>query len=148
VPVLIVPFNDDEGPIITLLIGISSPRRDALVDAGEIPPAHRSARFLVDTGASGTCVDPWVLAALEIPPLGKTWMLSASTGARPELRNTYDVSLWLPLDGAELHSLANTMNIVECSLREYGFDGLLGRDVLSKCTLEYHGREKQIKLMM
>lgn len=102
----------------------------------------------MDTGASGTCVDPWVISALEIPPIGKAWMLSASTGSKAELRNSYDVSLWLPLEESELHPVAHTMNIIECSLRSYGFDGLLGRDILGKCNLEYQGPEKRIKLTM
>lgn len=146
-PVLTVPFDND-GPIITLLIGLSDPRRNALIGDGQVPPAHLSVRFLVDTGASCTCVDSRIIAALEIPKINQTWMQSASTGGKPELHNTYDVSLWLPLDGPDLHSLATTMNIVECSFLGCVFDGLLGRDVLANCKLEYHGHEKQIKLVV
>lgn len=146
-PVLTVPFGND-GPIISLLIGVSIARREALLASGAIPPAHLTCRFLVDTGASSSCVDNTIVDALGIPPIGHAWMQSASTGAKVEQRNTYDVSIWLPVEGAELHLLAGTMNVVASPFRGSGVDGLFGRDLLSTCRLEYDGPGKRVGLKL
>jgi Retroviral aspartyl protease len=106
----------------------------------------RPAQLLIDTGSSGTCIDIGILDDLENPPSGDTWMHSASTIA-PERRCTFDVSLWIEGQDGILHPLMPTVSVVGTTHRHQGLDGLLGRDVLEKCTMNYAGPSKQIFLI-
>jgi hypothetical protein len=65
-PHLNIPFSAGS-PIIDLFVGVSQQRRDALLAVGRSIPNFQRARALIDTGASGTCIDPTILK-----PLGLT----------------------------------------------------------------------------
>ena len=144
-PILTVPIGPD-GPILSLQVGISEPRRRAMEADDLVAPANQTALLLIDTGASHTCVDPSIIRALEIQPLGIAYMHSASTGEKPEQRYQFDLSLWVPVDGPSLHPLARAMSVMECVFQFHGFHGLLGRDILDKCRMEYIGPSRQVVL--
>lgn len=82
-------------PIINLGIGVSAARAQALVAAHQPIPPMQTVQGLIDTGASGTCVDPLVLAALQLDPTGSIPMLTPSTGNTPVDTDTYDVSVFI-----------------------------------------------------
>jgi hypothetical protein len=58
------------GPVLNAIVAVSQERNAALVAAGQPAPKPQPIRALVDTGASATCVDPSVLAALSLTPTG------------------------------------------------------------------------------
>jgi hypothetical protein len=60
----------------------------------------------------------------------------STDAAAPLLCNQYDVSLILPPNQGPL--LLKALPIPEGAFRHQGIDGLLGRDVLSVCTLFYN----------
>jgi hypothetical protein len=125
-------------PLIQVFVGVSAPRQQALVASGQpVPPAQRLA-FLIDTGASGTCVDPAAIVSLNLSPTGTALIQTPSTGSTPHSCNTYDVSLTVPSPSG-LPLLLPALPIIESQLKLQGIDGLLGRDVLAKCTLFYNG---------
>lgn len=128
---------DNGRPMISAIVGVSEPKRVAMVSAGLTPPSSVVLNLLIDTGASGTALDPDALASLNLTPTGAIFMQTPSTGASPVMCNQYDVSLIIPaVKGAPF--VIDAQAIIEASLRSQGFDGLLGRDVLQQCVLFYN----------
>lgn len=128
------------GPVLTVVIGVSVARGDALMTAGQPVPAGISARALIDTGASCTCVDPSILAKLELTPTGTVSVHTPSTGPAAHLAEQYDVSLIIPGAGTHHVPLAlPAIPVMAADLSVQGIDALIGRDVLRDCIFIYNG---------
>lgn len=127
-----------QGPMIDVLLSVSNARRAALASANLPIPAPMSARALIDTGASCTCVDPSVIAHLALTPTGVVPMLTPSTGQTPVMCSQFDLQVGLL--HAALTLTIDSVAVTESKLQHaQGFEMLLGRDILSKCVLVYHG---------
>ena len=98
-------------------------------------------RGLIDTGASGTCVDPSVLTTLGLSPTGSVTVNTPSTGNQPHVADQYDVSLLIPGALATHAPLAVPNLPVMCAelLTAQGFHALIGRDILSHCLFSFNG---------
>ena len=128
------------GPLISVLVGISTPRFAALTAAGQTPPPPVTGTFMIDTGASCTCVDPDLISGLGIQPTGKTGIRTPSTQAGvAHFCDQYDVSLFIPGTANVAGHFVSALPIITTHLRSQGFDGFLGRDVLNNCILVYNG---------
>ncbi len=127
--------------MLTAFVGVSEPRRNAITAAGRTVPAMQQIRALVDTGASGTCIDPSVLQALGLTPTGSTVVNTPTTGQQPQTVDTYDVSLYVPgSTSTHLPFVLNTLEVMHAELlAQQGFHALIGRDVLAECVLIYNG---------
>lgn len=127
------------GPIVAAFVAVSVPRRDALIAAGQVVPAPVRILALLDTGASGTAIDPSVLNTLALTPTGTTLVSSPTTGATPQTVNQYDVGFVIPApSGAPLFS--QTLPVIASELlAAQGFHALIGRDILSQCVFVYNG---------
>ena len=125
------------GPILDLAIGVSRPRSQALQKANQPVPNPVRIRGLIDTGASGTCVDPVCLASLGLGPTGQVQIHTPSTGSTPQLRNQYDVSIILihPNLVLQIHE----QPAIASTLQTQGIQALIGRDVLARCLFVYDG---------
>lgn len=137
-----------QGPLVLAFIGVSFARRDALVAGNQpVPPAVRI-NGLIDTGASGTCVDPSVLQQLSVPPTGQVMVDTASTGSQPHLTDQYDVSILIPGDipTAPPFIEQNVPVIASELLQRQGIHALIGRDILSKCLFAYNGKSRTFSL--
>lgn len=138
-PLITLP-SAQEGPITNVSIGLSKPHRDALSAAGQPIPNFVTGRFLVDTGASSTCVDPDLVKPLGLLPSGAVNIKTPSTGAAAHTCYTYDVAFFIPpTTMGDLGHFIDPMAVLETHLRSQGIDGLIGRDVLSKCVLVMNG---------
>lgn len=133
------------GPIIDVLVGTSIPRQDALRLAGLPIPPTKSGKFLIDTGASCTCIDITLMNSLGVTPTGSTSIQTPSTNGGSHNCNLYDVMLFLP-NGSQGGHLIEALPIVETHLSSQGIDGLIGRDVLDQCTLIYNGTARMYSL--
>jgi hypothetical protein len=128
------------GPVLTVMLGVSLPRADALATAGQPLPNSVPVRALVDTGASCTCVDPGVLDRLALTPTGSTTIHTPSTGAAPHVADQYDVSLIVPGAGSHHAPLVvPALPVAAADFAAQGIDALIGRDVLRDCILIYNG---------
>lgn len=132
-----------QGPIVDAAVLVSSSRQTVLKQLGQAVPKPQNVRALLDTGASGTCVDPNVLNALGLTPTGETLMLTPSTGSTPQKALTYDVQIGIfagrPND---LHYISETIQVMASDLfAAQGIHVLIGRDVLSSCILHYNGAD-------
>lgn len=131
------------GPILDVHIGVSRARRDILVETGQPVPRAVRIQGLVDTGASGTCIDGTIPRTLGLPPRtqGGT-ILTPSTGSTPVPVNLYDVSLIIPPGqrGETPHIVPNLLvSTQDIASQEQGYQALIGRDVLARCLLVYNG---------
>jgi hypothetical protein len=123
--------------MLEVFVGVSKPREEALIKAAQTVPPPVLVRLLVDTGASGTVIDPAVISKLNLSPTGLMTIHTPSTGTTPHQISQYDVSLVIPHQALTRTFFA--LPIGECSLKEQGIDGLLGRDVLAHCLFIYAG---------
>lgn len=142
-PHLTLPVSSD-GPMVELYVGVSRPRREALEDAKQQVPQPIKIRGLVDTGASGTCVDSQALSSLGLSPTGQVPIHTPSTGGTPTLRPQYDVSI--TLSHPDISMTMGEMPVIESQLSMQGIQALIGRDVLRQCLFVYNGEEDQFML--
>jgi len=138
-PHLIQTMTSPSGPVLDVLINVSRPRHDALVKAGVSIPLPIPARLLVDTGASCTVLDKTIIEKLGLVPTGSVPIHTSSTGSIGHSCNQFDVSLVIiGASGGAIYS-NSSLAIVESDFSTHGIHGLLGRDLLQKAILTYHG---------
>jgi len=133
------------GPLLNLLVGVSEPRRLAMSLANQTPPPPVRICGLIDTGASGTCIDPSSITSLGLVPTGQTTVHTPTTGSNPVICNQFDVQLFF------FHPNGNHLRIpalpIICSdLQQQGIQALIGRDVLSQCLFVYDGASRIFSL--
>ena len=130
---------EDDGPLLNVQLSVSATHAAALTQAQKPIPETFPAKGLVDTGASCTSVDPGVVAALGLSPVGEMRMVTPSTGAESVAVYQYDVgvAIFSSLDDAPL--VIPALPVAEFPLLNQGFHVLIGRDILSRCVLVYNG---------
>jgi len=135
-PSITIPFNKDIGPVIDAFYAVSRARQNALVARNLELPSPVQVRLLIDTGASTSCIDPAALAPLGLSPTGLVPVITPSTGSKPVDMPQYDVRLIIPGPMAKAY---DALPVTACSLGHQGFQGLIGRDVLSQCVFVCNG---------
>jgi len=126
--------------IVAAVISVSQARRNALVAASQPVPNSITIQGLIDTGASGTCVDPSVLTQLGLTPTGSTLVNSPTTGTQAVPADTYDVGLTIYAAQGHPPLIHQTIPVVASELLAVqGFHALIGRDILRGCLLTYDG---------
>lgn len=133
------------GPVVDVIVGVSIPRLGALQAAGLPIPQQKMGKFLIDTGASCTCIDIDLMNSLGIEPTGSTSIQTPSTNGTHHTCSLYDVMIFIPCPNAN-GFLVEAIPIVETHLSSQGIDGLIGRDILDKCTLIYNGTANMFSL--
>jgi Aspartyl protease len=129
-----------DGPTLNAVVTVSAARATALKDASVPLPQPVPIRALVDTGASCTCVDPDVLARLQLTPTGKASLNTPSTGGQAQEFDQYDIGLAIPgaAPGA-IPLFLGTVPVVAAVLTGQAIQALIGRDILGACVLVYNG---------
>lgn len=133
------------GPIVAMHVGISMPRLTAMKGAGISAPPMVLGQFLIDTGAYGTCVDPNLIRPLGLQPTGSVAIMTPSTQGATHSCNQYDAAVYIP-NGSSGGFLIEALPILETQLSAQGIDGLIGRDIINRCTLIYNGSANMISL--
>jgi hypothetical protein len=127
-----------------VIVGVSEPRKQALIAASQAVPNPIQLRALLDTGASHTCVVRGTIAPLGLSPTGQGQMSTPSTGSAPAACDVYDVSLIIIHPA--LSKLISAMPIIECGPLAGPYEVLLGRDLLAHCLLVYNGPSNAVSL--
>ena len=123
-----------------MMVGVSAARHQALTAASQPIPAMQNVRALIDTGASGTCIDPMIFEALQLQPTGRTPVLTPSTGTAPVDADTYDVGIFIPGTTGKIGlAIPNMPAVASVLFLAQGFHALVGRDILKQCVLTYNG---------
>ena len=127
------------GPICNVKIGWSSISAESLAAQRKsvLPPIDVSA--LIDTGASGTCINPKIVEHLGLICRGVTQIATPSSKAHP--CNVYDVSLQFP-NGVNVAIVP----VIEAPLEGQNIQCLIGRDILEHGILIYSGYTNSFSL--
>ena len=144
-PAITLPIETG-GPVVSVMVGMSMPRLSAMQAAGLPTPQMITGRFLVDTGASSTCVDPALIAPLGLPQIGTVAISTPSTNGQQHFCQQFDCALYIPGPVNTFGHFIEALPIITTHLQSQGIDGLIGRDVLSRCTLTYIGSAGLISL--
>jgi len=127
--------------MVNALIGPSQARFAALKAAGQTPPQPIPVRALIDTGASGTCVDPMILQTLGLTATGVVAVNTPTTGVTPVKQDQYDIALIIP-GPSQTHAplFVGNLPVLAAELfQAQGFHALVGRAILSMCLMTYDG---------
>ncbi|MHB8847203.1 MAG: aspartyl protease family protein [Burkholderiales bacterium] len=135
------------GPCIQAFVTITTQRSAALQKAGQPIPAPQQGTFLVDTGASGTCIDPSLLSALQLTPKSYTPIQTPSTNGTPIMCPVYDIQLIVvptlrqsPTPQISFAPHVRSVSVIGAALSHQGISGLIGRDILEQCLMIYNGQ--------
>jgi hypothetical protein len=140
-PLITVPIQP-LGPLVIAAVAVSQPRVAALTLAGQPLPAPVSGTFLIDTGATSSCVDLALMQPLGLPPIGKVHMVTPSTGGTPVVCDQFDASFIIPGNSPEGTFVIPALPLLGVSLAGQSIHGLIGRDILDRCMITYHGPAK------
>jgi hypothetical protein len=146
VPIINADIEVGVGPVLNAYFIVSAPRRAALLAAGQAVPPPVSVRLLVDTGASMTSVDGALIGSLSLPIVGMVPMLTPSTNGKPVSCLQLDAGLIVPGATPSDMLIVGALPIIVTSFQGQSINGLLGRDVLDRCMLVYHGTAAHISL--
>lgn len=134
------------GALLDVHVGLSDLRRRALQRQGlAVPPLVRTS-LLVDTGASMTLLDETMMRGLQLAPTGFTSFHSSSTGGVAERCNVYDVGLVLGGIATPDSFPIDPLPVMATSFINQPFEGLLGRDVLTRLQMAWNGPSRRLTL--
>lgn len=114
--------------------------------AGLPVPQMASGLFLVDTGASATCVDSKLIAALAIAPRGRVPIHTPSTNGTAVQCNQYDVAVYVPANQGVAGLFVDALPVIESDFSGQGIKGLIGRDIIDRCVMIYNGSLRTLTL--
>jgi len=121
------------GPVVQVTVSVEQHIAQQLLQQGQALPTPESGLALIDTGATGTCIDEEAAQRLRLPVVDVATIASASHSAAQQ--NVYPIQI-------EVTGLPITINApraVGAPLAVQGLLVLIGRDVLQHCTLFYNG---------
>ncbi len=134
------------GPVLPLEIAIPSALSKFLSANNQRIPAPVGGFALIDTGATRSCVDSQVISSLGVNPIGIANLGTASGRSQHHL---YPAKFSFPAIKFEVEF----GSVVGVDLSGQGVGNmqiiaLIGRDVLSRCILIYHGTKGSFSLAL
>jgi len=134
------------GPVLPVEITIPSALSKFLSARNQQIPAPRTGLALIDTGATRSCVDSQVISSLGVNPIGITVLGTAKGRSQHHL---YPAKFSFPVIRFEVEF----GSVVGVDLSGQGAGNtqiiaLIGRDVLSRCILIYHGTKGSFTLAL
>jgi predicted aspartyl protease len=126
------------GPIIEVSVVPPKPVVELLEKEGKQIPSVK-AIALIDTGASSTCISQIIVDKLKLIPFDVQTVLTDGGESQQLL---YDIGIVLPITQPNVLTVQSPC----ADLTKQPFQILLGRDILSKCTLFYNGFDNSFTL--
>jgi len=126
------------GPLVEMRIWVGTPVEEALKKADRKIPEPVAARGMIDTGATGSVIQPAIAQQLGLQPVGVVSISTPSSENVPCLQ--YPVRLIFP-NNVIVEALT-----IEAPLRGQHIQCLVGRDVLAHGVLVYTGYINQFTL--
>jgi len=128
----------NKGPVIDVIIHPPKPKCELLKLKGEKIPSLK-AIGLIDIGASCTCIDKSIANALHLIPRD---IKKVYTAGGEDLQALYDIGVILPVT----ENVVIYAQSLEAKLAQQPYKVLIGRDILSQCTLVYNGWDNSYNL--
>ena len=139
-PTLSGPITVD-GAVVSVLIGVSEPRRQTLGRVGLPVPAPSALCAVLDTGSFATLADVQAILPQGVTPYKRRRFFTSATGARPHVRDVYDLSVTLLDDsGATLAYWLSVDVPPAVFLPTDAVHGVIGRDLLATAVLHFDGK--------
>lgn len=135
------------GAVLEVYVGVSDPRRRTMVRQGRPVPPSVHLSLLVDTGASMTLIDDAIMRSLQLPPTGSARYHTSSTNGVAQHCDQYDVSLVLGGLATPNTLTVDPLAVIGVPFINHPFDGLLGRDVLSRVQMSWNGPTQVLELV-
>jgi hypothetical protein len=135
------------GPILQVLVEVPSPVAAKLQSMNSPIPAPAAGMALIDTGATRSAVDDSVIQALGVQPIG---VVKVGTAAGFQEQYLYSAKFSFPgtnlptLEFAQLTGVHLSGHVVPHLNRP--LIALIGRDILSRFVMIYHGPTASITL--
>jgi len=136
------------GPIITTNLGITKTHADALNAAGLPSPSLIACRFLIDTGADGCLVKHEFAERAGLKLIDSNHQIhgvGVDTTGRIYMGTIHFCATSRTIPGIH-HRIAIDTQIMSGTLPSDKIDGLIGRDVLSKFEMRYHGKTGRVTM--
>jgi len=135
------------GPVIPVQIEIPTPLSRQLQLIGQVPPTPRPGFALIDTGASVSAVDGAVVRDLGVQPVG---IASVGTAGGHQQQDLYPARFVFPGTNIPSIEFSRLLGADLSGLRPHGLAGpllaLLGRDILERFVMFYHGPNGMVTL--
>lgn len=125
------------GAIFPIEISLPKTLVDYLTKQGAPIPAPVSGHALIDSGASISVADSSVISGLNISPIGVATVL---TPAGPAQKNLFPARFKLS------QFMTDISPVIGADLRPQGIVALIGRDILSRFLMIYHGHGGRVVL--
>ncbi len=126
------------GPLVDIRVWVGTPVEEVLKRAGSKLPEPAAAKGMIDTGATGSVIQPSIAQQLGLQPVGVVHISTPSSEDVPCLQ--YVVRLIFP-NNVIVEALA-----IEAPLRGQHIQCLIGRDVLAHGLFVYTGYINQFTL--
>ena len=133
-----VPNLQQIGPIIEVVIYPSVPIYNKLKAEGKQIPSKKVIA-LIDTGASGSCINDSIAGESNLIARDVTTVCTPSGTAQQKI---YDLGFSMP----SLHPTIFPILALGANLEAQPYNALIGRDILSNCTLIYNGWDNSYQL--
>lgn len=139
--------------MVRVRVGLDQSTILSLRQAGQAIPQPLIVDALIDTGAECCCVDPIVVARVGLPlysfgfsaaPGSGSTPIPAFGGATVGTFHTASLTIVHPAQQADL--VIPNIVVQALSLRSFGIEAVIGRDVLSQCVLVYDGPAGSVTL--
>jgi len=126
------------GPVVDMRVWIGTPVEEVLKKSGDSLPDPVLVKGMIDTGATGTVIQPEIAKKLRLQPVGVVTISTLSSENVPCYQ--YIVRLIFP-SNVIVEAIA-----VEAPLKGQHIQCLIGRDVLAHGVLVYTGYINQFSL--
>ncbi|MFH1865756.1 MAG: retropepsin-like aspartic protease [Candidatus Eisenbacteria bacterium] len=126
------------GPLVDIRVAVGSPVEEALKKANTAIPAPVPAKGLIDTGTTGSVIQPSVVSQLGLQPIGIVNICTPSS-ANVACKQ-YIVRLIFP------NNVFAEVPAIEAPMQGQQIECLIGRDVLSHAVLVYNGYMNQFTM--
>ena len=129
------------GPVVQVTVTIEENAGKGLLAQGKSLPTPKAGLALIDTGATGTCIDDQAARDLSLPVIDVAKMTSATH--QDQQCSVYPVQIHIP------PALTfNCPRTIGAALAAQGLLILIWRDVLQQCNLFYNGLVGQFTLSL
>ena len=136
---------DYRGAVINVEVGPTRLQVETRRKRGQSRVNPSIIQGLLDTGASVSAIDPFVVLALQLTPVGMADVHSPTSGDDLEGRLLY--RLRLGHIEPEVGGVFDALTVVGCDpLAANGYLMLIGRDVLDRCEFLYDGPKGEFTL--